>query len=135
MGGGTSHSTPRTTILHNEHAVRKVYLYSLTNDIQSPGRTGFWELLRCKKNSYEKKKRPACHGVKYLAMSSIGPKVWPVYSRFTATIAPRGSGIVAKRYLATRDDQCWQIMQESGVGTHPVGDSSDARPHSLITPS
>src|SRR4030095_13138321 len=23
----------------------KVYLYSLTNDIQSPGRTGFWELV------------------------------------------------------------------------------------------
>ena len=86
MGGGTSHSTPRTTILHNEHAVRKVYLYSLTNDIQSPGRTGFWELLRCKKNSYEKKKMPAYHGVKYLAMSSIGLKVWPVYSRLSSTI-------------------------------------------------
>jgi DNA modification methylase len=34
----------------------------ITVERQKAAQTGFWELLRCKKNSNEKKKMPAYHG-------------------------------------------------------------------------
>src|ERR1039458_1414065 len=37
--GVASHSTPRTTILHNDNAGRKRYLYRRTNEVRSSGQT------------------------------------------------------------------------------------------------
>jgi hypothetical protein len=54
-GGVASHSTPRTTILHNDNAGRKRYLYQLTNDVRSSVQSRLLRGLRCKKRSNEKK--------------------------------------------------------------------------------
>jgi hypothetical protein len=44
-GGVASHSTPRTTILHNDDAGRKRYLYQLTNEVRGSGRMSLLGVL------------------------------------------------------------------------------------------